>query len=436
MLLRTTVPALLTLLAVSLPSSAQIVQGSHGSAGKLAFLLPTLYGTNGLRLPNPDHEAHFDSDFQANFSPLNAAIGTQLTSLPIPSPASGFTYSFDPDLGIYERTAESFGPILAERAETIGKNKFYFGFAYQHFGFDKLDDLDLGNIPSVFGHSPTTDPNFIKDIITTTNSLSLQIGQATTFFSYGLSDRIDVSIAVPFISASMDVVSNATIQRIGTRDLPGDPPHTFEPAPQDSIEERFESSGSAAGLGDVIFRVKGTVIKRERVGLALGLDSRMPTGDELNFLGSGSYGFKPFAALSFRAGRIAPHFNAAYQWNGDSLLSGNIDAGTRARLPSQWFFAAGADVRVTPQFTLAFDYFAKRQNGAQRAKREPFTAADGSVFPNTTVFIDSFYQYDASAGFKANVFHGMLVQFNLLFKLNDGGLRDNVTPLIGISYTL
>jgi len=31
--------------------------------------------------------------------------------------------------------------------------------------------------------------------------------------------------------------------------------------------------------------------------------------------------------------------------------------------------------------------------------------------------------------------HILLVDFNLLFKLDDGGLRDKVTPLIGIEYT-
>ena len=56
---------------------------------KLAFLIPNLFGPTGLTLPNPTHQAHFDSSFQQNFGPLNAAIASQLTSLPIPSPASG-----------------------------------------------------------------------------------------------------------------------------------------------------------------------------------------------------------------------------------------------------------------------------------------------------------------------------------------------------------
>ena len=74
-------------------------QTPANSSTKLAFAIPNLFGPDGLTLPNPNHVAHFDSDFQANFGPFNAAIGSQLTSLPLPSPASGFTYTFDPDAG-------------------------------------------------------------------------------------------------------------------------------------------------------------------------------------------------------------------------------------------------------------------------------------------------------------------------------------------------
>jgi hypothetical protein len=91
--------------------STLFAQGAANDS-KLAFVIPNLFGPNGLRLDNPGHDAHFDSSFQANFGPFNSALATQLTSLPIPSPASGFTYSFDSALGVYNRSAQSFGPIL------------------------------------------------------------------------------------------------------------------------------------------------------------------------------------------------------------------------------------------------------------------------------------------------------------------------------------
>ena len=51
---------------------------------------------------------------------------------------------------------------------------------------------------------------------------------------------------------------------------------------------------------------------------------RMPTGDEQNLLGSGAVGMRPFAAFSAQMGAFAPHANAAYQWNGESLIGGNV----------------------------------------------------------------------------------------------------------------
>ena len=97
----------------------------------LACVLPNLYGPYGLVLPNNSHPAHFTSRFQSNFTALNTAIATQLTLLPLASPASGFTYQFDGSTGVYTRSAETFGPVLTERAETIGRRKFYFGANFQ-----------------------------------------------------------------------------------------------------------------------------------------------------------------------------------------------------------------------------------------------------------------------------------------------------------------
>lgn len=399
---------------------------------KLAFLIPNLYGPLGLTLPNPDHEAHFNSAFQSNFGPFNVAIATQLTSQPIPSPASGFTFTFDKALGVETRSAQSFGPLLTERAETIGRGKFFAGFAYQHFNFKAIDGVNLSNIPSVFTHQPAANPDFQKDIITTDNFIGVQIGQMTSFFTYGLSDRLDVSVALPLISAKLDVVSDAQIRRIGTGD--DTTVHYFE-GTGDRSRKQFSAAGSASGIGDIIVRVKATALKFRNGGLALGLDTRLPTGDEYDFLGTGAYGLKPFAAISFHAGHVAPHVNLGYQWNGESVLAGNVRTGMKDRLPSQIFWAAGADVGVTSGFTLAVDILGQRLQRASRVVRSDFTAADGQLFPQVGFTRGNLDVVNGSAGFKVNVVGRLLLSFNVFFKLNDPGLRDPIVPLIGLSYT-
>lgn len=403
---------------------------SSGHSGKLAFLIPNLYGPGGLTLPNPLHEAHFDAAFQSNFGPFNSAIASQLTSLPIPSPASGFTYSLDKSLGVVSRSSDSFGPILAERAETIGKDKFYFGFGFQHFGFNKIDNVQLNNFPAVFEHVPVSNPSFSKDIITTRNFLDIQLGQMTSFFTYGLTDRLDVSVAVPLVSASLSATSDATIQRIGTGD--DTTVHYFDGTNKD--RKQFAGSGAATGLGDVVVRLKGTAIRGEKVSVALGTDVRLATGDPYDFLGSGATGVKPFAAVSVR-GRFSPHVNLAYQWNGSSVLAGNVVTGQKAKIPSQIQWAAGADMGLTRKLTAAFDLLGQNTRHADRVVASNYTAANGMQFGQTRFERRSLNALNGAAGIKVNPVGNLLVSFNLLFQLNDGGLRARVVPLIGASYT-
>ncbi len=402
---------------------------------KLAFVIPELYGPEGLTLDNPTHRAHFESSFRENFTPFNVELASQLTSLPLPSTAAGFTYTFDPTLGIYNRSAQSFGPILAERAETIGKNRFYFGFSYQHFSFDTIDGLDLGRFPVVFQHSPTVDPSspFLKDIITADNVIDVQLGQVTTFFTFGLADRLDVSVAAPFVSAQLDVTSDTTIRRIGTGDDPTFP-HTFT-AGQDVSEHIFSNGASASGIGDVVLRVKGTVLKSPRAALALGADLRLPTGDALDFLGTGAIGVKPFAVVSYNYRRVSPHINVGYQFNGKSVLAGNVQTGEKRSLPEQFLYNAGLDVGVTSKFSLALDYLGQRLLNTQRVFNAPFTAVDGEVFPAVRFEEGNVDISNGSVGFKVNPVGTLLVTFNLLVKLNNSGLRDRVTPLLGLSFT-
>jgi hypothetical protein len=417
------------LLATVLPLVAQ----PSTQTSKLAFVIPDLYGPGGLTLPNPDHDAHFDSSFQRNFGPFTSAVASQLTALPLPSAASGFTYTFDPALGVYNRSAESFGPILAERAETLGKGKFYAGFAYQHFKFSTLDGIDLRRFPAVFTHTDTTpDPVIREDIITANNFVDAKIGQFTSFFTYGLLNRVDVSVAVPLVSASVSAVSTATIQRIGTGN--DATIHYFTDVNGNRTDHKeFANSGSAAGIGDVLVRIKGTAVNAAHARLALGVDVRMPTGDEYDFLGSGAAGVKPFVAFSTRVSKVSPHLNVGYQWNGSSVLAGDLRRGAPGHLPNQLIYAAGFDAGVSKTFTFAFDILGQEMR-AQRLSEVPFRAANGATFQQIAFNRDSLNIVNGSVGFKVAPISTLLVSANFIFQMNDAGLRARVVPLVGLSY--
>ena len=213
---------LLASLALSVPPRAQQAQ----TPGKLATLFEDVFGPTGLVVNSeavlPDgttHSAHFNSAFQSNFTQFNVALVSQLTALPLPSPASGFTYAFDSATGTFRRTTRSFGPILSDRAETIGRGHLSVGFNYQYFSFDSLDGVDLSTVPGACSRTTTSSSGGGRlDVVTTANSVEASLAQWTGAITYGITDRIDVSLAVPIVRTTLSVVSNAQIQRIGTSD--------------------------------------------------------------------------------------------------------------------------------------------------------------------------------------------------------------------------
>jgi len=420
------------------------------SSSALGCLIPNVYGPTGLTLPNPFHEAHFNSAFQANFSPLTAAVATELTLLPLASPASGFTYTFESTSGVYTRSAQSFGPIYAERAETIGKGKFFVGVTYQYFTFDNLDGIGLNGFPAVFTHERGTgpggtDPPYENDFIATRNSLTLFVSQMTGFATVGITDRFDVSVAVPVLNVNLGVNSAATIHRTAPPDPVFGQAHYFDPNnPDGSVNKTFTDSGHSTGIGDVTLRFKGTLLRGEHFSLALASDLRLPSGDETNLLGSGTYGVKPFVIASV-SGRVSPHVNIGYQINGRSALAGNIVNGTKGHLPNDLFYTVGADVGVSKRLTLAFDLLGQHVFDATNVYTgQPYTAAVPEI-PTTGVTIQSSYpqialrtgSFDAisgSAGFKTQLAGNLLLTANILFQLNNTGLRARAVPLIGLSY--
>ena len=434
------VGVLLTVFGTAVPASAQEPINVAVQVTELWRVFKDLYGPSGLvvnsNVPLPTgatHSSHFNSGFESEFSQFGTALTSQIVSLPLPPPASGFTYEFDPGLGVFQRSTTSFGPILSERAETIGARRVSIGFAYQRLSFDSIEGVDLRNVPAVFTHDDAELLGGREDVVTTVNAIEAEVSRTAVFVSYGVTNRLDVSIAVPFVTADLVVTSDATVQRIGTTNPET---HFFRSIEDDfGARRRFTAFGNAAGLGDVTVRLKQTVRKAARQGYALGIDLRLPTGDERNLLGTGAPGVNPFLVWSGNYGALSPHVNAGYQWNGDSLLGGEPGSGESKDLPDLALYSLGAVIEVHPRITAAVDVLGRYIIDSPRLRLEEFHALDNrTVHPNITFTSGSFHEISAAAGLKINTFGRLLLDLNLLVRLNQAGLRDKISPLIGLEY--
>jgi hypothetical protein len=471
---------LLTLAAssVSFGQSAQpLVPGTvvtgrcQGNESEPACVLPNLFGPTGLSVyPNPrvPHYAHFIGSAQTALNQtLSSAIATQLATLPIISPSSGFTYKYDSEAGAFVRSTTSFGPIYAERSETVGRGKVSFGLDYQRFRFSNIDGIDLHKVPAVFSHIPDTGPgntrlDYEADVIQTSNNINLNLDSTILYGTVGVTDSVDVSVSVPIVSIRMGVSSDATIVRVSgpTFNLPGTGilpnPHQFT-SDSNSLKQSYYSSGSASGIGDVTVRVKGNVWRDRSMGMSVGLDIRTPSGNARELLGSGAIGIKPFVAVSAIGKHFAPHINLGYQWNGSSILAGDVTGTTvsedstgvaviqngpavKQRLPSQLFYTVGADIGASRGLTFAFDYLGQTLVNAPRVFRDTYATENipggtGTLYlPTISGGKDTVVLSSGSAGLKYNLFGNILLTTNILFRLDSKGLRQNVTPLVALSY--
>jgi hypothetical protein len=434
---------LVFVLAAATPS---VYAQTNAGTQKLSTLIENVFGPRGLIvdsdvyvLDGSTHSAHFNSSFQSDISRLNIAIASQLSGLPLPSPASGFTYRFDENTGTFIRSTQSFGPILTERAETIGRGKTLFGYNVQVYSFDSLDGISLGHVPAVFKHDDAQLGGLRADVVDTDNSLKLSVSQFTGLVTFGIADRLDASVAIPIVSTRLAVTSTAVIHRFGTtRESAA---HFFEdPTIPGGIGDRrdFSANGTATGLGDILLRAKGTVMRRGSNAIAAGAEVRLPSGDEEDLLGSGAWGVKPFAVLSFSYKHVSPHLNLGYQWNGQSVLAGDVTTQVKADLPDRIMFAWGVDSGINERLSVAFDFLADRVRSSPQLAITPLTVSGplgSGVFQDLTFLSTSYWISNGSAGLKFALREGLLANFNVRFNIGGKGLADRATPLVGLEYT-
>ena len=330
---------------------------------------------------------------------LTRALIVSLTSVPIATSSGGFVYRLNPELGTVERATESFGGFFVERALTPGNGRAVFGMSAWTSAFDELDGHDLRDgsfvtIANRFGDEPAPFD---------TESLTLRVrsGMMTAFASVGITDRLEIGGAVPFLRLRLEG------ERINV--------YRGQTYPQ------AKAVASASGIGDVAVRAKYMVVAARSGGVAIAGEVRLPTGDADNLLGAGSTAYRLMGIGSFERNRVSLHGNAGFIQGG---VSDELNVG------------GAAAVAIAPQVTLTGELSARHlselRSVALTSARHPTIVGVETLRltggePGRTIST-------AVAGFKWNPGGTLVIAAHLRWTLEPTGLTAPLTPSLGLEY--
>ena len=388
-------------------------------AADLKNAIRNLYGGQGillepLPLPFPSQESRFQASSLQGLDQLN----TQLTSaIGVPSFNSSVGgFLFDIERGVPVQTTESLGPLLTERATTLGARKLDLTFSYTRVKFTKLQGKDLNDLELVFlrgdangnGIRDTSGPfSFESDVIRARLSVDLTEDIFALIATYGLTAEWDVGFVVPVTHIRLIAKAHAAIfdqfGNPGGTKIGDIPIHRFGP---NSSQPDASGGGDETGLGDIILRTKYNFLRHYDdliPDMAFLVELKLPTGDEERLLGTGGTNVTGLLVASRTYARwFTPHVNLGYE----------ID--TKDTRQNAVRYALGFDARLLPELTLAAGIIG-------RAKPDGSGTGDHIV--------------DLSLGVKWNPLKSLILRTNVQIPLDkNSGLRADFIPTVGIEY--
>lgn len=353
---------------------------------------------------------------------LSSSIATSLGNLPVSSATSAEIFRFVEGLPVAETV--SAGPIFGERAQTLGQGGFILGAAVTGLSFDQirgvnLSDVELNFVHQNVGSADLGDPAFERDVIEVSTDMQLDVLAVSVGATYGLTNRIDIGVVVPFVSASLAGTSTArVISDLSTS------PHAFGTQENPSSTATASADGSASGIGDITGRIKVNLTQSATSGLALLGEVRFPTGAEEDFLGSGETQVRALGIFSIRRGNFTPHLNAGVLFRTGDVASTGIVVN------------AGFDQLLSPRATLAIDLLGNLQTGEgiEFPTEAVFDVPAGRRQPLTNIPDAEDHILDLSIGGKFTATDDLRLVTNLLVPLNSGGLRAGLGWTVGLEF--
>jgi hypothetical protein len=370
---------------------------------------------------------------------LNALISSNISSFPLSSTSAGLTFDFSS--GTAEVITESSGPILAETARTLGRGKLNLGFNYSYLSMARFRGLDIEDIRFTFPHQPVSDGEFGEspnenDTVDLTLNGDLNASIFAMYATFGLTNSIDIGVAIPFINISMRGIAEARVNSYTFASLDS-ANHYFGGDPRNPVlvkESPYDET--ASGIGDIAVRLKANFAKNQSVDVTGLLDIRLPTGSEEDFLGTGDANIRAMAIFSKKMSGFTPHLNLGFERRGATLDSDELE------------FAAGFEHQLVRGLTFAADLLGEVDvSGDEKIALYP-DSQNQTVIANTPLGgqiireidrsnipdADNDNAYNMAFGFKYSSSQSLLLIGNLLIPLNDAGLRSGIVPTVGLAF--
>ena len=324
----------------------------------------------------------------------------ELSMLPTASPASGFTYRLEPAFGADVRSSASFGPFFLQRSLTVGAGQTSFTLAFQRAGFSSIDGRPLRDGTLVATASRLRGD--AQPFDTETISLDLDTATMTASGTYGVTDRLDLTVAVPFVRLRMKGERVDTYR--GTRSV------------------QATANASASGLGDIFVGGKYNVWRTGGSGVAIGADARLPTGDEENLLGAGKFSIAPRAIGSFDYGHVAVHGDFAYVTGG---------------LSDAFEYGGAISIVASPRVTVGAEVLGRWMDSGGRLgesiQAHPHLADVETI--RLVGISEPTTRYAVVGGVRWNVAARWLVNASVLRSVTTTGLQARWVPTVSLDYS-
>lgn len=366
--------------------TAVLVLAAAALAGRPADadLLKRLRGAPGLvgvTLPN-----------QAAWENANElALQEVARNLPVPSSAQTIVYERNPTTGEYEKTiAPSLGPSpFMERAETLGQGRFGVSVTGQYFEVDEFDGNKLGSDPH-----PVLDAGGTAILFEATPKAVYHL--ATINGTVGVLDDLDINLAIPLMARDYDF---------------------NVPFPTDPSVLIAQHNNSDVEVGDVHARAKYHLGEWMDWSGAVGLDTRIPTGDRDEATGTNDFEVGPYVAASrLFADRLEMLLNAGFDFNAHHTRrsSGHYALGLNV-IACRWATFTGA--------VLGRSNFDSWSEGASISGPHSVNGTTANTPYGGYNFDDRKDYFDANVGAKVRLADNFAVSLGVLKSINSDGAR-------------